>query len=998
MKTLLLLVMCLLSVQLTFAQNTIRVQGRVTDAATGQPLIGAGVVVQGTTTGTQTDANGSYTINAPADGTLVVSYLSYQDMQVPVNNQNTLDIQLQADTKALQEVVVVGYGVQEKRDVTGSISSVEGEELNKQASQNPVSSLQGKVAGVQITNNGQPGASPSVRIRGAGSVLGKVEPLYVVDGTIVSDLSFLNPNDIESMEVLKDASSASIYGVRAANGVILVTTKRGKAGVPRVNYNGFVGVKNATNQLELADSQQYATLLNEKFELTNTDREPIATNLPTTDWYDVILRTATIHNHQLSISGGSEKVTYSVSGGYLNEEGIIEGNDYERITARLQTDAQLSDRIRVGYNAIFYDYGSNDAPGSVVYEAFIAPPILPVFKPNGNYGDPIDIGLGNFANPQATLDFFNQESSGQRLVGNTFGELEFIEGLTFKTSLGLEYGINEFRNYQAEDSLTTVQVTRTSTLTKHRNKFNQWLWENTLTYNKTFGDHDITALLGTSAQEIKNETLQGSANDVPFDSEATLFLNLGDPETFSIVNTADLERFNSYFGRINYSYMDRYLLTATLRRDGSSKFPSGSRFDNFPSLGLGWVVSDESFLQDQGFVDFLKLRASYGRLGNAGIPTGIADLTATIDPRFTAIFGNPPLPYVGGSIVTVVPNNLLWEIVKELNIGAEMEFLENRLRLEADWYNKKTQDAIFDVPVLLSSGLLSSRVRGNFADFKNTGVEVVLSWTDELSSDFTYTIGGNVSFNRNEVTALDVQNTELLSGALPIGGNFATITRVGDPIGSYYGYEVVGIFQDSAEIAGSSQAMVAGIAPGDFRYRDVNNDGVIDSEDKVLLGNPNPGVYYGINTTLNYKGFDFLLDIQGVGDVDVYNANKGIRVGNENYTSDFFDNRWHGPGTSNTYPSADVSASNLDPNSWYVEDGSYIRIRNVQVGYTLENDFVKGLKMQSVRFYVNAQNPVTWFDYNGFTPEVGGSPTSAGIDLNVYPISATYNFGVNVNF
>ncbi|RIJ34474.1 SusC/RagA family TonB-linked outer membrane protein [Pontibacter oryzae] len=989
-KNFLLLLMCLLTVHLSFAQNTISVQGKVTDASTGQPLIGAGVMVQGTSTGTQTDATGNFTISAPANGTLSVSYLGYQSMQVPINNRNTVNIQLQVSDTELSQVVVVGYGVQEKRDVTGSIASVKGEELNKQASQNPVSSLQGKVAGVSITNNGQPGASPSVRIRGAGSVLGKVEPLYVVDGTIVSDLSFLNPNDIESMDVLKDASSASIYGVRAANGVILVTTKRGKSGAPRINYNGFVGVKKATNQLEMANAREYATLVNEKL-----GTEKVNPNAPSTDWYDEVLRTASIHNHQVSVSGGSEKITYSLSGGYLNEEGIIKKNDYERITARLQTDAELSDNVKVGYNAIFYDFESNDAPGSVLYEAFVAPPVLPVFKANGNYGDPADIGLGNFANPRATLDRYNQISNGQRLVSNVFSELKFMNNFTFKTSLGLEYGISESRNYQAKDSLTSVQFANRSLLVKARRKDNQWLWENTLTYSKTFGEHDVTALIGTSAQEIKWERLEGRANDVPFDSESTLFLGLGDPETYGISNTADKERFNSYFGRVNYSFRDRYLLTATLRRDASSKFPKDTRWENFPSVGLGWVVSEEPFMQDLAYLDFMKVRASYGKLGNAGIPTNVAQLTATISPRYTAVFGNPPMPYVGGSIVRTVPNILLWEGVDELDFGLELGFLNNRLTFEADWYRKQTNDALFDVPVLLSGGLQGENIRGNFADFRNTGLELVANWSDDISNDFSYSIGGNVSFNKNEVVGLAGGNTFLLGGSLPIGRYFTTVSRLGDPIGSYYGYDVAGIFQTQQEIDNSAQP---GAAPGDFRYRDVNNDNVIDSRDRVLLGNPNPGVIYGINTSVTFKNFDFLLDIQGVGDVDVYNANKGIRFGNENYTKDFFDNRWNGPGTSNSYPSSKLSGSNLDPNSWYVEDGSYIRIRNIQLGYTLQNDFVSKLKMQSVRFYVNAQNPVTWFSYKGFTPEIGGTPISAGIDRNVYPIAATYNFGVNVNF
>ncbi|MHA6247487.1 SusC/RagA family TonB-linked outer membrane protein [Pontibacter sp. CAU 1760] len=989
-KYFLLFCMCLLTVGMLYAQGDITVQGKLTDAGSGQPLIGAGVSVKGTTRGTQTDATGNFTITAPSTGTLVVNYLGYERKEVPINGQQTLNIQLNSDTKLLEQVVVVGYGVQEKRDITGSISSIEGEELNKQASQNPVSSLQGKVAGVQITNSGRPGSSPSVRIRGTGSVFGSVEPLYVVDGTFVDDLSFLNPNDIESMEVLKDASSASIYGLRAANGVILVTTKRGKEGKPRINYNGFVGTKSVTNKLELANASQYATLLNEKL---NTDR--FNPNQPSTDWYDEVLQSATVHNHQLSLSGGSEKISYSFSGGYLNEEGIVKGNDYERITARLQTDAQLSNHIKVGYNAIFSDYDSKDVPTGVLYQAFVAPPILPVFKANGNYGDPNDIGVGNFANPRATLDRFNQISGGQRLVGNAFAEVDFLKNLKFRTSLGLEYGINEFRNYQAKDSLTTVQFSDRSSLTKGRSKNTLWLWENTLTYDKTFGDHDFTALIGTSAQEKRGESFTGTAKDVPFDSEATLFLELGDPTTYNLSNGAFLETLNSYFGRVNYSFMDRYLLTATLRFDGSSKFPRGSRWDEFPSIGLGWIVSEEAFMQDITFIDQLKLRASWGKLGNSGVPANITDLVASFDPRYTAIFGNPPTPYVGASIVSAVPDNLLWEVVKELDLGVELAMLNNRLTFEADWYQKKTENAIFRAPILSSQGTTSQFILGNFADFKNTGLELVANWRDDITNDFSYNIGANVSFNENEVTDLATGRTDLLGGGLPVGGYLTTVSRVGQPIGSFYGYDVVGIFQNEQEVANSAQPNAQ---PGSFQYRDQNGDGVIDTKDRVLLGNPNPSVIYGINMGANYKNFDFLLDLQGVGDVDVYNANKGIRFGNENYTQDFFENRWHGAGTSNSYPSANLSGANLDPNSWYVEDGSYFRIRNIQVGYTLQSSFVSSLKLQSVRFYANAQNPVTWFSYNGFTPEVGGPPTSTGIDLNVYPLSATYNFGVNVNF
>lgn len=979
--------MCLLSVNLLFAQSTITVQGKVTDASSGQPLIGAGVAVQGTTTGTQTDAEGNFTLSAPPDGTLVISYLGYNDKQVPINNNTSLNVQLAVNQQQLEEVVVVGYGVQEKRDVTGSIASVGGEELVKQASQNPVSSLQGKVAGVTITNSGAPGASPQVRIRGAGSALGSTEPLYVVDGTFVDNLSFLNPGDIASIEILKDASSAAIYGVRAANGVVLVTTKRGVAGQSRVNYNGFVGVQRVTNQLEMTNAREYATLINEK-----TGAETIDNNLPTTNWYDQVLQTAMIHNHQVTASGGSEKITYSASAGYLNQEGIVKGNEYERITARLQTDFQVSDNIKIGYNGIFYNYNSVDIPGSIFYQAFVAPPIIPVFKANGNYGDSFDYNVGNFANPQASLDWFNQTSNGQQLTGNAFGEVNVMENFTFRTSLGLTYGINEYRNYRSQDSLTSVQFASRSLLTESQTKSTSWLWENTLTYDNTFGDHEVTALLGISSQENRWEQMQGSVNDVEFRSEANLYLDLGDPETFNIDTDGDRYTFASYFGRVNYTFKDRYLLTATLRYDASSKFPKEDRWEYFPSIGLGWRVTEEGFMQDQTIFDNLKLRASWGKLGNNNIPSNIFIQPVSNDARYGAVFNGALYP--GRNVVVFVSPSLFWEVVKETDIGLEMGFLNNRLSVEADWYNKVTEDAIFGLTPLGSLGLTGD-IRGNYATFRNRGFELATNWTNDIGSDISYNIGFNFAVNENKVTDIATGNNVLYNGNLPVGGYQVSITRIGDPIGSFYGYEVAGIFQNEQEIASSAQL---GAKPGDFRYRDFNNDGVIDNNDKTIIGNPNPGLVYGLNTGFRFKSFDLQLDIQGVANVDIYNGNRNVRYGNENFSRDFFENRWNGPGTSNLYPSANLNGRNLDPNDFYVESGDYIRIRNLQVGYNLPTSLVSKWAMQAFRIYLNAQNPVTWFDYNGFSPEVGGAPVSQGIDRNVYPLSATYNFGVNVTF
>ncbi|GAB2786890.1 TonB-linked SusC/RagA family outer membrane protein [Hymenobacter luteus] len=973
----------------------ITVSGRVLDEK-GSPLPGVNVVVKGTSIGTQTDADGRYTLAAPEGATLVFSFVGYTAQEVAIAGRTSIDVSFAPNQAQLNEVVVVGYGTQQKRDVTGSIASVKGDVLVNQASQNPVSSLQGKVAGVQITNNGQPGASPQIRIRGTGSIQGSANPLYVVDGTFVDDISFINQEDIASIEILKDASSAAIYGVRAANGVVLVTTKRGKAGAPRINYNGFGGVQRVTNKVDMVDAAEYATLINER-----TGTQTLATNLPSTDWFDQITRTAAIHNHQLSLSGGSEKISYSLSGSYLKQQGIVKNNDYERITARLQTDFSPTDHIKVGYSAIFQNFRSTDVPADVLfYQAFVAPPVLPVFKANGNYGDAADFPLGNFANPSATLARYNQKSNGQQLVGNIYASLNFLNAFTFRTSLGLNYGIAQYRNYQAKDSLTTTQFAQRSLLTASNGKNNRWLWENTLTYDKTIADdHRLTFLLGVSSQRDQSNQTIGSVNDVPYFSESSLYLGLGTATTARIQTNADKFTFASYFGRLNYAFRDRYLLTATLRRDGSSKFSPDKRFGTFPSVGVGWVVSEEVFLKD-GVFDQLKLRASWGRLGNNNIPSSISILTVSNSPGYTAIFGGSPFP--GRNVNALEARVLDWETTTETDAGIDVGFLDNRLTATLDFYNRRVNKAIFDIPIPGTGGLADPRTRGNYASLRNRGVELTVGWNNQTTERFSYTTGFNVTYNQNRVLDLQAIGADFPSGNLPVGGVQTTITRVGLPLGSFLGYVVDGIFQTEDEVNNSPQAG-SGAAPGSFRYRDLNNDGVIDANDRQIIGNPNPRFTYGVNLGFRYASFDVALDVQGVAGVEIYNATKGVRYGNENYTQDFYDNRWRGPGTSNSYPSAAIGGSDLNANTWYVEKGDYIRLRNVQLGYTLAKSFASTLRVQGIRFYANAQNPLTLFKYKGFTPEVGqlrGSSgnTSQGIDLNVYPLSATYNLGVNVTF
>lgn len=972
-----------------YAQSTdIEISGKIVDEKR-EPIIGVSVAVKGSVNATSTNIDGVFKLNAPAGSILTLSYIGYETLTVKSDSIKS-DITMIPEIKELEQVVVVGYGTQKKLDITGSISSIKSEEIINQASQNPVSSLQGRVAGVNVINSGAPGAAPQVRIRGVGSAQGGVDPLYIVDGVFVNDITFLNPNDIESIDILKDASSAAIYGIRAANGVILITTKKGKKGSPSVTYNAFAGLQMVTNQVKMASAKKYGQLINEKL------GAPTISEFPTTDWYSEVLRKqAFVHNHQLGISGGSDFSTYNFSLGYLNQEGIVKGNNYERITARLQNDITISKFVKAGYNAIYTNSGSNDIPGDIFYQAYVAPPIIPVREPDGSYGDSKNYKTGNFPNPTASLDWFYQKKRAQNLVGNVYTEIKFLKDFTFRSSFGVNLNDDNTINYRRKDSLTSVQFARNSTLRKTSNKVVGWQLENTLTYDKAVGDHRFKALLGYSTQGYRSESLTNQINDVPNESPANYYFGLGTPATAQIGNTGDRYNIISYFARINYAFKNKYLLTATIRRDGSSKFPTSNQFDNFPSVGLGWVVSNENFMRNFKMIDLLKVKASWGRLGNSNVPSNITQQTVSYGGQYVSFFGGAP--QVGGSITKVVPPTLFWEVVNQTDIGLEMGFLNNRLTVETDYYVRRTENAIFAVPILGAQGTSDNTILGNYATFQNQGVEFATKWRDQ-AGDLKYNIGFNMTYNENKVLSVQGSDVPQLGGALPVGGYFATYAKIGQPISTFYGYKVDGIFQTQAEVDASAQKNAA---PGDFKYKDLNGDGVINAKDKTNIGNPNPKFAMGITTGFEYKGFDLQLDLQGVFGVDIYNANKGIRYGNENYTDDFYKNRWSGPGTSNTYPSAKLAGANLDPNSWYVENGNYIRIRNAQLGYSLPSKLISQLKVRKIRFYVNAQNPLTLFTYKGFTPEIGSvdnNPMSTGIDRNVYPLYATYNFGVNVTF
>lgn len=988
---------------LLLAQDNGNVKGTVSDSQ--GPLPGASVVVKGTTSGTQTDFDGNYTLDdVPADATLEISYIGYATQDIPVNGQTTINLTLVEDAEALAEVVVVGYGTQQKEDITGSISVVDNEELTKQPNSNPLSSIQGKVSGVNITNSGRPGASPTVRIRGVGSV-GDADPLYVVDGVLTKDISYLNSNDIESMSILKDASSAAIYGIRAANGVIVIKTKRGTGTEDNVSfsYDAFAGFQRTTNVPDLVNASQYVELFNEKQAFEGRDNSiALADFQGNTDWFNEVLKKAAFTtSHNISISGTSKKTQYFLGFGYFDQAGLLDagrginsGDDFRRLTGRTGLDIDLNDYFTFGGSVAFTDTKNNNAE-EPFYQAYIAPPLFNAIDPNGSYGEPV--GVGNFANPRATLDFSRQKAKGIRVLANVYAEIKPIESLTLRTSFSGDYANTRDFNYTPQYRVSVSQGLDVSNLARNYSENDNWLWENTVTWKNTFGKHDITLLGGFSQEERIFFRMSGSVQDVPFNgNDALLYLSLGNTEQDEVSDEGTKTHFQSLFGRVQYKFDNKYLLNATLRRDGASNFSNDLNTDIFPSVGIGWIVSNESFLEESTAINSLKLKASWGQLGNANVPRGFDQTTTNPVPAY---FGG--LPQIARSISDFSDPTIFWELVEEYDVGLEFTLLQNKLSGEVNYYDRKTSDAVFSVTQLASSGATNTQLLTNAGSFKNTGVEVSLNWNGEVSDDFNYSIYGNVTTIKNEIT--EVLGGSFLNTGPALFGNPIVRLEEGVAIGSYYGFQTDGVVQNATE------AEALGSVPGAFKFKDLNGDGLIGEDDKSFLGSPIPDFTYGFGFNLNYTDFDFSVDFQGVAGNEIYNYNKNSRFGNESWDIDFYNNRWTLGSGINDYPAANSDQNSSRPSNFYVEKGDYFRIRNVQLGYTVpssvllkENPF-----WDSLRVYINAQNPFTSFTYSGFSPELngggvdnppGGAVVNSGIDRNVYPLSATYNLGVSLKF
>ncbi|KQC34665.1 hypothetical protein AAU57_13925 [Nonlabens sp. YIK11] len=918
-----------------------------------------------------------------------------------VDDRNDYSIVLETDVNSLEEIVIVGYGKQKKAILTSSVSRVEGEEVAKEPVLNVTQALQGKAAGVNIIASDAPGQASTIIIRGLGTVQGGRDPLYVVDGILTDNINNINSSDIESVNILKDAASLAIYGNRGANGVVIVTTKRGKTGEMRVNLDAYTGFRDILTRVELANASEYVIYSNEALRRTYlTDNDPTNDNstlgfIPTdqqydTNWLEAITQIGLVNNFNLSASGGSENLNAFFSASFNEERGVLLNDQFNRLTVRSNIEYKLTEKLRFSHN-----FSSQLATGTpqnyaLFTSAYKQAPIIPIRDENGDFGSSININ--NVANPaiDASNEFKEDKNKFFKLQGAFKIDYDILEDLTFTSrfSIETEYGRfysfrNRLGNFLAQNPFNTVSSfegelenpANTRLTVTHTNTY-RWFLDNYFTYDKTFNDvHTINATLGITSEENGSEFLTATRNNVPLDSNLNFNLNTGDEDETQL-NSGALsvrDRLYSYIARINYDYDDKYLFGGSFRRDGSSKFQKGQQYGNFFAVSAGWVLTQEDFMDETSF-DILKLRASYGELGNQNVPLNV--LAATTGAAGFYPFGQNQELQQGITITGTIQEDLTWETTEEYNFGVEFSLFDYRLSGELDVYQRLNRNAILqiDLPSLLGLDPFNASV----GQIQNQGIELAVNWKDEITNDLSYSIGINTSYNENEITK--VTNPFFLEqlGGFINNGQYTKKITVGQPLGSFYLYDVAGIDDN-----------------GDLVYKDLNEDGVVDESDRAYFGSYLPKFYGGVNLGAKYKSFDFTVDTYfNVGN-KIYNGKKAQRFGNENIESINFNSRYTNGRPSNTTPRAfnDVPLSS----TYYLEDGDFLRINNITVGYTLplKEDFF----LSNLRVYATAKNPFIFQKFSGFTPELPGAPLgNAGIELDAYPTLRSFYIGLNTSF
>lgn len=1026
-----LLLITLLPLGMLFAQATIK--GKVTDKTNNESLPGANIMVLGTTTGTVSDIDGDYSLQIP-DGNQViqVKFVGYKPTSKAITIQKgetlTMNWVLDPEVSELEEFVVVGYGIQQKSVVTGAISGVKSKDLESKPIMRLEQALQGRTSGVTIAaSSGAPGAGATVRVRGTTN-FNYSDPLYIVDGTPVDvgGIDYLNPSDIESIEILKDAASAAIYGTRAANGVIIVTTKKGASGSMRVNYHTYFGTQSPAKKLDLLNATEYATIRNEM--LVNSGGQPLYANPEQfgegTDWQDVIFnKSAMVQNHEFSINGGNDRSTYYLSLGYFNQEGIVatDISNYKRLNMRLNTTHKVNEWLKIGNNFGYSHIKSkgslntNSEFGGPLSSAINLDPITPLY-----FTDPIidalplynndtapavrdDNGVlygistpvaQEMSNPLAYIKTrLGNHGWSDNFVGNLFAEIEPIKGLKIKSDLGTKLAFWGDENFTPLFYLNAATSNSKTSYSRSNSQSLMWNWENTVSYSKKVGMHDFSALLGATAYVQNSRGISTTYKELPASTfeEASMNYNIPDANKIGSGWESPDHKIASIFGRLNYNYDQKYLFTGILRRDGSSRFGTNKKFGYFPSVSVGWVVSKEAFFPEVDWFNFLKIRGSYGVTGNDNI--GDFRYLPTIGGGRNYTFNYDGLE-IGYSPNAPANPDLEWEQTSQSNIGFEAT-LFNDFRITFDLYDKSTTGML--QPIQLPAYTGADDPTGNVASMTNKGVELELSYRFRVS-DIEFDIKANGSYLQNEVTFIS-DGVDYLSGAsFHNSGYEISRLMVGEPIGVFYGFDVLGVFQSNGDIQNHVDAngnmIQPNAKPGDFKYADLNGDGAITSDDRKPIGDPTPNFSYGFTVSAAWKGLDLMIFAQGVAGNDIYNGLRRLDIAGANWTTAVLD-RWTGVGTSNTFPRVVQGSANFsNPSTFHLSNGSYLRLKTMQMGYTLPKNMIQKIGINNLRIYIGANNLLTFTKYEGFDPEIGGS--SYGIDRGYYPQARTFMAGVNV--
>jgi len=993
------LLLLLLSISV-FAQS--KYTGQVLDE-NSLPLPGVSIIVEGTQKGTSTDFDGKYSIEANEGDKLQFSFMGYTLQTLKLSNQTELNISMVPDAKALEEIVVVGYGVQKKSDLTGAISTVDPSDLQGRDVATVDQALQGQMPGVTVTQaSGSPGEAPSIRIRGIGT-LNNSDPLYVVDGMMVDDISYLNSRDIESLQVLKDASSSAIYGSRGANGVIIVTTKKGKSGEGKVSFNAYYGFQNFAHKPELTNATEWAILNNEArlaAGLSPNYNDPSSYG-EGTDWLGAITnKNAPIQNYDISFSGGNEKSTYFISSAYMQQDGIIQKSNFDRISVRVNSESQVKKWLKIGENITITSSNQGkileeDDWNNLLVTPLTNSPLQPIYNADGSYS----VSDNQVNNPVAKVDNTINNLNSFKFIGNAYAEIEFMKGLTFRSNLGIQYGIGQEDNYEPIYYVSPTEGNSINSLFRGHNKDSSTEWTNLISYNTVVADvHSVSAVAGTSVFTQKFEWDGLTVTNLPTDNEDNRVIdnspNLNKGNVYgSFIENKQL----SYFGRVNYAYDSKYLLTANFRADGSSKFGDAHKWGYFPSFSVGWKILEEDFMSNIDYLSSLKFRVGWGQLGNEG----------SLRPYGQTTLASGNKRYVwGGKIVSGIAfesvgnSELKWETTTTTNFGLDFGLLKDKLSGTIEYYVKNTTDMILQVPVAGQTGIESFPYQNSGA-MKNSGIELSLNWNDNIG-DLEYSVGGNFTTINNEVVSLGGSN-EFVDGEEYRNWGYITRTVVGRPISNFYGLEAEGLFQNQAEIdayyANNSKGVPNDIKPGDVRYKDINGDGKVGEEDYDFIGNPLPDFTYSLTGSLAYKGFDFNFMFNGIYGNEIYNGTNDYLLNSTAYwnLSKESLNRWTGEGSTNNPKHARMNSkdtNNSKKSSRYIEDGSYLRLQNVQLGYSLPKSLLTKVKLERLRVYVSGQNLYTFTNYMGYDPEVGGN----GLDRAIYPIPRTITLGVNLGF